>query len=873
MFVNRYLNLPATSRQVQIKALDTTSCYAFSQLIKIKHKLFNVMRKFLLFIFSCIFVFKLTAQTPQVEIEGIKYRYDTIEHVQTGPGTFYTKIHIPEYKTGTSTMGLYCYFLVADLKNPWLKYEVVLSGDTLTGLERPSAMAARKSYAGHKLFSGTNGDFYDTGSQLGLSVNGSMVKGEISRSFPGSTRPLFGINETKKPFIDIMKYSGSLKTGTTTTVIDNVNTARGENQLILFNSFRGKNTGSNEYGTEVIIRIKEGNNWRVNNKITGVVEEVRINKTGASIPKGKAVLSAHGTKAAVLNTLNIGDEVEVTLNVNLPNSTNLYPALTEAVGGDRWILRNSTYYGTNWTDRHPRTCIGFSQDSARVIQMVIDGRWDASNGVTTYQCADIIKLAGAANALNLDGGGSSAMIVQGAPVNRTSDGNERAVSNGIFTVSTAPAGNCTSVNLLPDKLNVQFGESTRFYVVQYNEYGDVHDWKTNNGVNFSIKGNIGTINSSGVFTANGEGGTAWIIAEANGAKDSTFVTMRDIKRINIRQKLLVIDNRNPYLYKVSAYDASDKETTLPNHLLQWKILDEKIGKISEEGVFTGLQNGKTKIIGRFNENIADTVDVSVEIGENNVTLDDFSDAASWVWNSNEGYVDNVTLKNVDINNEKLLEVIYSFTYKNRTAFVLLQKDLLVYGMPDSVELTVKFPKNRYSLFYTTQVSGAGMFTDPFTHDGTMKKFPSLFADLSQELYPATVKTLRLQIERMAAYKSSTVYTDTIYLKSLNVIYPTKTQTGIGYTKKPSSDLKIFPSPANDIIRIVAETPEVVTNYEISIFNLAGQKMLTEMNKTSVTGILFDKNLMIDNFPDGLYILKLKLNDKTYHNSFLVKKNP
>ncbi len=830
------------------------------------------MRKLLFFIFSCILISFLAAQTPQVEIEGIKYRYDTIEHVQTGPGTFYTKIHIPEYKTGTSTMGLYCYFLVADLRNPCLKYEVVLSGDTLTGLERPSAMAARKSTLGHKLFSGTNGDFYDTGSQLGLSVNGSMVKGEISRSFSGGTRPLFGISETKKPFIDIMKYSGSLKTGYSTSIIDNVNTARGENQLIFYNSFKGKYTGTNEFGTEVIIKLKEGNNWLANNKISCIVETVNINKSGTAIPKGKAVLSAHGTNVAALNELKAGDEIEVNLNINLPNSSNLFPKLTDAVGGDRWILRNGSYYGTNWTDRHPRTCLGFSADSTKVIQMVIDGRWDASNGVSTYQCADIIKIAGAAHALNLDGGGSSAMIVQGAPVNRTSDGNERAVSNGIFTVSTAPAGKCTSVNLFPDKLNVQFGETTQFYVVQYNEYGDVHDWKTNKGVNFSIKGNIGTINSSGFFTANGEGGTAWIIAEVNGAKDSTFVTMRDIKRINIRQRLLVIDNRNPFLFKVSAFDASNKETILPNKLLKWYIEDEKIGKITEDGIFTGLKNGKTKIIGRFNENLADTVEVSVEIGVNNVVLDNFSDASSWIWNSNEGFVDNVTLKNVEINNEKLLEIIYSFTYKNRTAFILLQKDLRVFGMPDSMELVVKFPQKRYSLFYTTQVSGAGMFTDPFTHDGSMKKFPSRFADLSQEMYPAMIKTLRLQIERMAIYKSSTVYTDTIYLKSLNVIYPAKTQTGIENPKNQPSELKIFPSPASDAIRIMAEAPVNTTNYEISIFNLAGQKMFAESNKISIQGILFDKSLVIDNLPEGLYILKLKLNNKSFNNTFLVRKN-
>lgn len=62
-----------------------------------------------------------------------------------------------------------------------------------------------------------------------------------------------------------------------------------------------------------------------------------------------------------------------------------------------------------------------------------------------------MKFAGAANAMNLDGGGSSGMYIEKyGQVNSPSDGHERAVSNGIFVVSNAPDDNtvaeilCTS---------------------------------------------------------------------------------------------------------------------------------------------------------------------------------------------------------------------------------------------------------------------------------------------------------------------------------------------------------------------------------------------------------------------------------------------
>jgi exopolysaccharide biosynthesis protein len=47
---------------------------------------------------------------------------------------------------------------------------------------------------------------------------------------------------------------------------------------------------------------------------------------------------------------------------------------------------------------------------------------------------------GAVSALNLDGGGSSVMVVEGEVVNRPSDGRERALSNAIVILPGADPG-------------------------------------------------------------------------------------------------------------------------------------------------------------------------------------------------------------------------------------------------------------------------------------------------------------------------------------------------------------------------------------------------------------------------------------------------
>jgi exopolysaccharide biosynthesis protein len=96
----------------------------------------------------------------------------------------------------------------------------------------------------------------------------------------------------------------------------------------------------------------------------------------------------------------------------------------------------------NGTDRniHPRSAVGVSRDGHRLILMTIDGRQIGySEGATTSETAEWIRKLGAHDALNLDGGGSTALVIEGPegkPVvlNRPSGKYERRVANhlGIY---------------------------------------------------------------------------------------------------------------------------------------------------------------------------------------------------------------------------------------------------------------------------------------------------------------------------------------------------------------------------------------------------------------------------------------------------------
>lgn len=389
------------------------------------------MRKFLLFILCCFFF--STVFSGNIIINGKSYVIDTVANFKVGPGVNYTAVELRGAKR------LNVFFLKTDVTNPYISYKSALGKDSIYTGERPTSVAARKSKEGAMYIAGTNGDFYETAGYVGYPIGISIVEKEVAKT-PIDWK-ILAFDENKVPYVGVMTYNGSINFNTTTLPIHHTNHLRGENQLVLYNQYNGKYTRTNSYGTEVLVQLSEGENWGVNKNIKVKVLQIEKNKGSMAIPAGFAVLSGHGTAQNALNTLNIGDEITITLNLLLDGEASSY---TNAVGGDRrqTMLQNGVVNTTDvWDELHPRTGFGYSQDKKTVIHCVVDGR-GISAGATTKELAELMLSAGAYTAFNLDGGGSSCLFVKDfGPMNTPSDGSERAVSNGIYVVSSAPTDN------------------------------------------------------------------------------------------------------------------------------------------------------------------------------------------------------------------------------------------------------------------------------------------------------------------------------------------------------------------------------------------------------------------------------------------------
>ena len=123
---------------------------------------------------------------------------------------------------------------------------------------------------------------------------------------------------------------------------------------------------------------------------------------------------------------------------------------TEAVSGFAQIVKDGTAIQSydcsgHFCQRHPRTAVGLSQDRRTLYMMVIDGRTGISIGVTLKELATFMQELGAYDAVNLDGGGSTAMWTQAeGVVNNPSDGTERVVANHLaaFASGSGQPGVC-----------------------------------------------------------------------------------------------------------------------------------------------------------------------------------------------------------------------------------------------------------------------------------------------------------------------------------------------------------------------------------------------------------------------------------------------
>ncbi len=139
-----------------------------------------------------------------------------------------------------------------------------------------------------------------------------------------------------------------------------------------------------------------------------------------------------------------GDSKGPTLFINSQRDATFgtpYRKIYNAISGQSWLVQDKVPVpDLNDTRTAPRTAIGLDGPGTRLIMIVVDGRQPFySDGVTILEMAELMIYYGGDNAINLDGGGSSTLVIQdpktgsykvmNSPIDNGIPGRERPVGN------------------------------------------------------------------------------------------------------------------------------------------------------------------------------------------------------------------------------------------------------------------------------------------------------------------------------------------------------------------------------------------------------------------------------------------------------------
>ena len=306
----------------------------------------------------------------------------------------------------------------------------VLANDEIMGTETVAGIAER-----HQPIAAVNaGYFQQNGDPAGvMTIDGRLVSDtRRPRGAVGITKDATGV---RLVFARLRASAALVITGQqpVTVPVNGVDTTRLRGQLMLFTPSYHAHTDTAKGGLEWVVDAQRG---RV---LSGPLD------AGATpIPRNGFVLSFGGvTPPAALKALKRGTRVKLAVTYDpVEGEPGVWAAAQDIVGGAGLLIRDGRdvedwsieTFTTSFAElRHPRTLIGTAADRA-IWLVTVDGRQpERSVGMTLVELRTLARRLGLVNALNLDGGGSTTMWVQGQVVNNPSEATgQRKVSDALL---------------------------------------------------------------------------------------------------------------------------------------------------------------------------------------------------------------------------------------------------------------------------------------------------------------------------------------------------------------------------------------------------------------------------------------------------------
>ncbi|MYC78868.1 phosphodiester glycosidase family protein [Candidatus Poribacteria bacterium] len=269
----------------------------------------------------------------------------------------------------------------------------------------------------HKALAAVNGGFFEmVGTFRGESVGALKIDGEWI-SEPEQGRAVIGFRTVDgkiEASIDRIALQQELVLSSGGTLpIDGMNRERGRNELVIYRSHFHGVTLTMPNGVEAVVR---------DDKVVGIHE----GQGSSRIPVDGYVLSASGKKRGeLLSHIAEGDTVQIreTIIPERVGDSKLWASFAHIVGGGPLLLQDGSApstqaYEQEGFDRafhsfwHPRTAVGKKADGTLLFVTITGTEAGVRRGVMLSRLAELFLEWEATDALNLDGGNSSMLVIR-----------------------------------------------------------------------------------------------------------------------------------------------------------------------------------------------------------------------------------------------------------------------------------------------------------------------------------------------------------------------------------------------------------------------------------------------------------------------------
>lgn len=808
-----------------------------------------------------------------MDINGSMKYVDTLEYRSVGPSAMYSHLNLPEYP-------LKVHILTLDLTDKYNQIETFLGNDSIHTIELVTDACKRFTFPGHYAFGGINGDFYNVSANssdfLGAPRGGSIYNGIVQREPDSDWWGFCSITGDKKPVIDYMYFVGEItdSKGRKESIAE-VNRHRLTNRISMYNRYAGKRTHTDNNGTEVFIKPKNGMPWRVNQPVVCEVISIVKGKGANEIPLDQTVLSGNGTGEAYLNDLQIGEEITINMGVNTVTDK-LKPDIRELIGGNAILMKNNVLTDRNYNDSYnytlqPRTAVGCSADGKMLYLMVVDGRQVISKGLDTETLCGIMKSTGAVDVVGLDGGGSAEMIVDQKVANSPSDGKERPVGNGWIAISTAPESDVVDrIEPVRPYFFLRQCAIMPLEVQAVNKYGKAVEISKDD-IGYSVLESLGKIADQSLFIAGDQTSNGFIDIHYQGKSSRIRVDVALLENISLNQDSYVVDDKTPVQINAFTTDVFGKHN-LDVSMLTWKVEDPAICSC-ENGLLTGLSNGKTKVTVSFGD-VKKEVNVESIIIRGDQLADKIDDVSTWK------ITNTATITDFKTSHTNLPQTWGYGTSVKGYAKVgtrklpvnfIFAKDLVAKGMPDSIKLHIStgdLPLSGISIRYQT-AQGVTIKKDvkaiPVNYKGEICISTYTNEVFNSMDYPITFKQVQFDFDN-SKMTANQVYSLDAALKDVLFKYNDNTVS----EERIDADFQInlMPNPAVDYVDIYLKL-EYDQCVDILLQDLSGNLIWSKKADVNPDSSCLER-INTSSFAKGVYLITVKTAQAMITRKLIVK---